>query len=893
MHIALTHVVRNLIASFVFIFVAILPFSVDAATVTINTDITTNATWTSGNVYVVQGQRIITSGVTLTIDSGTVVKFSNSSRLIVEGALDVQGSTSSPVYLTSLEDDSVGGDIDSNPSSGTEGDWKNIQIASGGIFNADHTIIRYGGASNMYENQYTHIYNNGGVVNISNSTSTDVTRNGIYNASGTTTVTFSDLSDAEYNGIFSLAGSLSVSTSTIHDNAVGIYVNGGYLNFNGNTFVDNSGAAVKIFAGDGFTNSGNASTGTGINGIIVGDTTSTNQRWMKDTIPYVISSSGLYVLSGSTLTIDPGVVVKFENEYSSMTIEGNLVAEGDPGDKIYFTSIYDDSIGGDATGNGATTPSTGDWREIKVTTGGSATFENVRMYYGGRSDVYTLRPILKNEGGEINLLYTIIASSTKYGIYNQAGTTTVLNSTLMKNGSHGIFHLGGSTEVSTTTVSQNAGYGLYAQNSGNFIFNNNVINDNVNAAVYIGTTGLTFDHYNNSASNNAINGIYLYGLVDRNQTWVKDNIPYVVEYVGVETGKILTINPGVRVKFNNGNSQLVVDGTLNADAVGTSTLIIFTSIHDDSPQDDTNNDGLTTTLHDYPNAGYWGNITINPGGNANFNYALIKFGGYYSYCCSNLAANIINDGGILNISNSEIFNAKDHGIRQLSGTSTISNTDIALNDYGIYVSGGVVSVVGDSKIHDNNYGVYNTSGNTVDATDVYWGHVSGPNHSTNIGGLGDAVSDNVNFIPWNDDDYFLQLSTQHSVLGNYVSLSINSIYASQLSVATTTWNNEGNIEIVVATSTVSLEIEDVSVEDGEDLFYAGLWSNSTNPHKIRLNMYFMEQVNENMKINIISHELGHSLGLAHSVLGNIMYKYVTQQTATGTQDSISYHEKWP
>ena len=49
-------------------------------------------------------------------------------------------------------------------------------------------------------------------------------------------------------------------------------------------------------------------------------------------------------------------------------------------------------------------------------------------------------------------------------------------------------------------------------------------------------------------------------------------------------------------------------------------------------------------------------------------------------------------------------------------------------------------------IYDNtSYGIENGSGATIDAILNYWGAKSGPKHSSNTGGLGDDVSDNVDF----------------------------------------------------------------------------------------------------------------------------------------------------
>jgi uncharacterized repeat protein (TIGR02543 family) len=46
---------------------------------------------------------------------------------------------------------------------------------------------------------------------------------------------------------------------------------------------------------------------------------------------------------------------------------------------------------------------------------------------------------------------------------------------------------------------------------------------------------------------------------------------------------------------------------------------------------------------------------------------------------------------------------------------------------------------------NSSYGIENGSGATIDAILNYWGDKSGPKHSTNTGGLGNAVSDNVEF----------------------------------------------------------------------------------------------------------------------------------------------------
>ncbi|MGI6176802.1 MAG: InlB B-repeat-containing protein, partial [Christensenellales bacterium] len=64
-------------------------------------------------------------------------------------------------------------------------------------------------------------------------------------------------------------------------------------------------------------------------------------------------------------------------------------------------------------------------------------------------------------------------------------------------------------------------------------------------------------------------------------------------------------------------------------------------------------------------------------------------------------------------------------------------------------------------IFDNSgYGISNaSSGATIDAILNYWGHVTGPHHAElNKNGEGNAVGDNVNFVPWHQDADFISLS---------------------------------------------------------------------------------------------------------------------------------------
>ena len=78
---------------------------------------------------------------------------------------------------------------------------------------------------------------------------------------------------------------------------------------------------------------------------------SENTIWTQEGSPYVIETN-VNILPGSTLTIDPGVIVKFDGFSNiGMNVFGDLVVNGEENNKVYFTSYFDDSIGGDTDGD--------------------------------------------------------------------------------------------------------------------------------------------------------------------------------------------------------------------------------------------------------------------------------------------------------------------------------------------------------------------------------------------------------------------------------------------------------------------------------------------------------------------------------------------------------------
>lgn len=91
------------------------------------------------------------------------------------------------------------------------------------------------------------------------------------------------------------------------------------------------------------------------------------------------------MVNGVTLTINPGAIVKFQDN-RRLFIDGKLMAAGTPSQPIYFTSYRDDSIGGDTNGNGSSVGERGDWGwiEFRFASDDTSTIDNATVRYGGR-----------------------------------------------------------------------------------------------------------------------------------------------------------------------------------------------------------------------------------------------------------------------------------------------------------------------------------------------------------------------------------------------------------------------------------------------------------------------------------------------------------------------------
>jgi parallel beta-helix repeat protein len=464
----------------------------------------------------------VAAGVTLTLGAGTVLKFQGGYELTVNGTLVVNGTSGAPVILTDDADDSAGGDTNGNgASAGAPASWRGI------VFNPTSTGCALAYADVRY----------GGAGYISN----------VHLNSASPTLTNCTIRDCWLEGMDLNNNSFPTVTNC--------------------TFIANAGYAIQgvpLSAVPAITNnsaSGNAVNSVHVTTASIGSNVTINPA--SNLGGAILVDATIAIAAGYTLTVNSGVVFKFQGGYE-VTVDGMLLVNGSFASPVVFTDDADDSAGGDTNNDGPSSGTSAAWRGIVINSGGSG-------------------------------------SSLTYADVRYGGSGYVSN-----------VHLVGSSPTFTACTIRNCWLEGMDLNGGSFptVAGCNFVN-NAGAAVQNVPLAAVPGFTNNTASGNSGNYMQVVSAtISTNLTIGAQSILngalVLSTTVAVQPTGSLTLNQGVVFKFSGGH-EVNVDGALHLKGTAYEPVVL-TGFADDSRAGDTNNDGPSSAA---PAA--WRGITFAAG----------------------------------------------------------------------------------------------------------------------------------------------------------------------------------------------------------------------------------------------------------------------------------------
>jgi hypothetical protein len=431
---------------------------------------------------------------------------------------------------------------------------------------------------------------------------------------------------------------------------------------------------------------------------------------------------------GITLTIEEGAIIKIGKlNRDGIDVYGKLIVQGTSDLPVYFTSFFNDDIGGNSVDYGHDGPKVGDWRGIHFKSGSNGIFEYVDVSYAGRLG---------------------FGMGYYAGIENDGGSIEIKNSNIHDN-FIGVQIDSGESYISDSIFSNNGNCGVYAYGSGLLTLIDNEFYDNARVAEI--EVSKQFVHSGNISQNSGLNGFEISGDVIEDNVLDSNDLPILMPGgISISEGKTLTIEPGTIIKLGNaqGGGIILVRGNLVAKSTD-EEKIYFTSYKDDEVGGDSNGDNNASS----PNKSDWAGIVLEEGSKVEFEDVVVRFGGRHGFYISNLGATILNIGGELLISDSKIEQNNGYAIFQDFGFGEIANSEISDQFSGLLLNGGSFKISKSSLITQD-IAVFNQDhshpDNKVDARDNWWGSVNGPNDTSSPTptGSGSNISSKVEYLPF-------------------------------------------------------------------------------------------------------------------------------------------------
>jgi|GEM_PF-2213806 hypothetical protein len=442
----------------------------------------------------------------------------------------------------------------------------------------------------------------------------------------------------------------------------------------------------------------------------------------KSLSPYLFSGMNVQVVKGVILTVEPGVIIKFYDMQSNLTVHGTLRAIGTDADNVVFTSFHDDSSGGDSNGDqDASSPAPGDWLSVYFAQDSvDSQLENVDIRYGGAttgSSPLEWGNALWVDQSQISLKNSVVEKNKNRGLiltnspsiidsvtFSQQTTTDWPQSS---NEAKAIDIEGGSPEIKNSYFKDN-NFGIYITSfvdpiqkttvSTTPIIDNNNFTGNT-YPVYIDTNSSPV-FFSNKAQDNTYDAIIFNGDISKSTTLNQD-LPYLFKkVVTVAENTRLTLNPGVIMEFADNSSGLQIQGTLSA--IGTTdTPIMFRPYY--YAQDDIS-------------PGSWLGLRFTKTStNSDLENITIIYGGSFYGDPNNqdFTAAIKIDQSSIILKNAVIQKNANNGIWLVNSPSIIDSvtfleqktSTVSIPAKGVYVQGGS-PIIKNSDFENNSYGMY-------------------------------------------------------------------------------------------------------------------------------------------------------------------------------------------